>query len=439
MDDDVSGLAANDRAASPEATAKFKLLGSFDEVIGVFANYLQVVSFVVPALGAIVTAVEVLIDVLFHNTTLDDIKVKLDELIRFEHGFDQQVAMLAITDLLGPAEVDLADLKKFGAGSPYINVPAVITSTGVPEHELGAKDAYWIRPFFPELVYPADFWHDRELQPPTQGDGRGVSFVFDPRLALPAYCEAVSIRISARVLIDPTNFQADWGDEVDTSINDLGAWMARIADGLKERAAPSRREVFDLAADRQVYTSWSELTFGAVDIWDGTGIVSSYPVEIPFVPTTALGLLPAFFHSIEVLNLRISTGELRDPELSDVLRSMSTEVDDVYPILLVRRALGSRARLKALTLSRGLGHVWSMIQGLKRTRGRSDVEHVNRATAWSLREVHDLLGDVLADPDEGGQFVHVRAYDVARRLATLGGVSAERPLSLRGALRVGAV
>ena len=83
--------------------------------------------------------------------------------------------------------------------------------------------------------------------------------------------------------------------------------------------------------------------------------------------------------------------------------------------LYARLALANSARWKDVYIAVGLADLWDIINTTRALTSDSPQSGVNRGRWWSLREIHDLLGEAYRDPAE----TQIRGYSTIARLTWL--------------------
>src|SRR5262245_1910657 len=424
--------------------SKFELFGNIDDVIGVIANYAQALTFIgiVPA-GA--TLLSMIADAFFpggpsDRQVLDEINQKLDNLIRFEHGFQQHLDMLDIDQIVTKAEDRLETLLREGPDSPDVNRSETIQDTLDAANFLGNRD-FWERPFFQGEVFPHQlnqqnsvhvFWFGHTRQSLTPPADAGSGFVFDPTLALAAYMKAIQTRGCVLPIFHPADFHRVFEAEFSGRADVLTDRYNEMVSGLIAARAPIADEILhvdDLFQRVDVISEWRG-TFGVVDIFTGEGIVDLYPLDTLFPPVNDSGFQMPWdeFLSLVLKKPQVSADEKK------ILFDRVQAIQDAFPVLAARLALGSAARLKAVYIARGLHDAWNVIQKLKQLAGRTDIEQIDRQAVWSLREINAMLPPLSFDPGElvdPTQRVRLTIGQLAIKLANL---PTTEGLSLRSAL-----
>jgi hypothetical protein len=437
-------------SVSKEDGDKFTLFGNVDAVIGAIANYAQVLT-VVGIIPAGASVISLLKDAFFpggpsDREVLDSISEKLDALIRFEHGFQQHVDMLDIDQIVGKSSDRLETLFRVGTpDSPDVNRTETLQDTLDAANLLGNRD-FWTRPFFEEMVYPRGdlgganaahvFWFGetrQSLKPPVDPE---TGFVFDPRLAFPAYMKAIENRNCVLPMFHPGDFQIVFAKEFSNPTPDLVTGPGRtetltdryneMLGGLLTARIPTPEEILTIFTPfnqpAEILQTWAG-TFGVVDVFSGSALLDLYPIGTLFPPNW----------TFDVTVMTRSTPPLTDSEKSFLFATVQ-QIRDNYPVLQARLTLGALARKKALYIARGLHHAWEVIQKLKRLGGRTDIDEVDREAVWSLREINATLPPVSFDPGEfvdPTQRVRLTIGQLAIKLANL---STTEGLSLRSAL-----
>lgn len=366
---------------------------------------------------------------------LQDIAQKLNAALQFDHGEATVVEMRQIVTILTASRSRLQVLIELGVTDPQASTAAAFDDTLNTVNTL-ADQSFWVRPFFVELLF-ANNWFGKVMPPGIQDIGGGQSLVFDYRLTLPAFMEAIGIRLSVLALIRkdfPASFQA----EMTANANTLEKYRQRIMDGFVTGGLPPIDEIaytgglggsgfdnppFFVNPPRVPPTgensSWDFLsrTFGVVDSYEGFGAVDSWPLSE--FPNPATATIP----------------------LSDPSQTAHTAVAAQYSQFQIRHTLATQRRRMSVYVSSGLDSVWACVQHLRKLGG-VPVEILDLNTRWSLRALNTTLGSTFKDPSAPPEFVHVTARDTIRRLAMLGGLFTglsipglpKQPLSWRQAL-----
>jgi len=360
---------------------------------------------------------------------------RIDQLLHFTYDFEQAQADLTQMHEVTAAVVTCRSaLSSLIEETPPFSAAALdsLQTTTRTQVDLLESDPYWMRVFFSELLF-SDFWFG-VVQPP-HGDitplVSGKSYVFDYRLTLMGYANAVSTRTSAILLLLANNFidRQQAIDEVSRRADTLEKFMQRIVNGFVSARTPRFMDVSYL--DESIPSSppnpplwqsnWDILgfpgtinfpvqrPFGVISSHDGNGIEETYPATL--FPNTTVGPF----------------GLVGDPNFGT----------ETYYEFVARYQLGNRKRAKALYLQVGLDQAWIAVQDLRRLAGQSP-EVADPMQCWSMRDIYQDLGKAAVerndDPRASGPPLSM--VDIIRRLAVVGNVdnSHELAVSLRTAL-----
>jgi len=272
------------------------------------------------------------------------------------------------------------------------------------ELNLLESEPYWKRVFFGELEYE-DYWFGR-VEPPGEdivSSRPGRSFVFDYRLTLAGYLDAIWVRTSAIVLMLASDFLVREAAlaEIQSRATALENFYNRILRGFKKSRTPTFNDVVyqDIAppgfplpwlssAFDPVIPSPTPRPVGVVSALDGNGIVDSYPDEL--FPNRTLGPFGPFASPTEE-----------------------------YFEFATRYALGAIRRELVFYVKIGLDRAWTTIQDLRRISGQAP-EAFDKKLYWSLRDIGNVFGLIVVIPGEPSPPFSV--FEIVRRLAVVGKV-----------------
>jgi hypothetical protein len=190
-----------------------------------------------------------------------------------------------------------AQTREGSANSPSgatvgFQVGAVLFNSSLEVETLG-DISFYLRPFFPAAAY-SDPWSGR-IDPPAFPHSTGSSIVFDYRLTLPAYLEAIAIRITILTVLVPNFRESDRAELRDNMANRLEDLYERIRDGIVPLRKPTVQEiistrVFDAndAMLRRIEPSpWDkvERLYGAVERYSAVSVVDQYHSD-RFIPNS---------------------------------------------------------------------------------------------------------------------------------------------------------
>ncbi|MEX2693375.1 hypothetical protein [Rhizobium mongolense] len=238
--------------------------------------------------------------------------------------------------------------------------------------------SYWQRLFFPQLLYskwpepyPGRPWIPSV--PPILSDSVVGGLVFDHRLALPAYVEAITIRLTilAAVVKDPRVIARD---ELTRIVLNLESYLTRIRAGIVYVFVPPAN-IKDFSNIPQNFISvpnWIHggALLGAVEIYSAFDRVEPWPREFPVTgfPTR-------------------HTGTADDPQ---------------WTKFLVRWAVRSWVRWKQVFNEIGLGAVARIIVRLKTMAELEPATIAGPTGDYSIRELAQTLHDVGHNNQWGG-------------------------------------
>src|SRR5262249_6741039 len=221
-------------------------------------------------------------------------------------------------------------------------------------------------------------------------------------------------------IFHPTDFQKVFAGEFSDRANVLTDRYNEMVSGLIVARAPGADEILhvdDLFQRVELIFEWGG-TFGVVDIFTGDGIGDFYQWNTFSPPVNDLGFQMPWDEFVSVV--------LREPQVSPeekkILFDRVQAIQDAFPVLAARLALGSAARFKAMYIARGLHDAWDVIQKLKQLAGRTDIEEIDRNAVWSLREINAMLPPLSFDPGEfvdPTQRVRLTIGQLAIKLANL--------------------
>jgi len=197
-------------------------LRAAEATVGVLANITSIIG--IP--GAILS----LISAFQKDQTaerLQEIAQKLEAVLQFAHAEDAVRQMQQIVVALEAARSRLQTLLELGVNDPLASTPEAFFDALKSANTL-ADRAFWLRPFFDELVF-VNHWFGK-VNPPVEDLGGGRSVVFDYRLTLPAFVEAITIRLSVLALLR-TDFPAAFQRELVGFADTLEKFRKEIVDG----------------------------------------------------------------------------------------------------------------------------------------------------------------------------------------------------------------
>jgi len=227
--------------------------------------------------------------------------------------------------------------------------------------------AYWRRLFFPELLYSK--WPEPYPDggpwipnlPPILSDTIVAGLIFDHRLALPAYVEAITIRLTILAAV-VKDHRVVARDELTRIALNLELYLTRIRAGIVYVFVPpaNRNDFSNIPQNYMSVPNWIHggAQFGAVEIYSAFARVERWPQEFPITGfSTTFG----------------------DPQ---------------WTRFLVRWAVRSWVRWKQVFNEIGLGAVARIIIRLKTMAELEPVTIAGPTGDYSMRELAQELHDV---------------------------------------------
>jgi hypothetical protein len=321
---------------------------------------------VIAGIETIVSAANVVLDLIDQS---DGAKRDVDELIRefiAVTASSESVALMREVGLqIEDARTQASVVRSFLPGD--INSESqrgdVLNNSERVVRTLG-NSSFWLRPYFTEGVY-SDAWDQVRvpwapvLQPDPMELATEAKVVFDWRLTLPAYLEAIVIRLLIlSALVD--NYRVRHRAELLEMAERLQDIHDQISTGIKLHRAP---EAYELQGTLATPPTWSlsRLTrlFGAVEVYSTANCITPYP---------------------------------QDPDIDAPRFDGQPISGEGYARFLVRHKLKSLRRWKSLYNDLGLAAIYSLIGHLRRLANHPSAS--NNAGAWSIREVNSAVTNI---------------------------------------------
>jgi hypothetical protein len=293
---------------------------------------------------------------------------------------------------------------------------AVLNDTDRVVRTLG-NIGFWLRPFFQDAVY-FDEWSNF-LTPPRQSPAE----VFDYRLTLPAFLEAIMIRLAVLVVLVP-NFRESHKAELSEMASRLEGFFNTIRDGITNIPTPHpfpAQDIFyreALASGEPLRTQiipsrWDVggRLYGAVERYSAVAVVDQYPTDRFPNAQEALFIgadVQAFFPS----------------------HSQKVPSSEVFNRFLVQHAMGTLARRQAVYRVVGLPAVKTALNLLKDLAGEPRPQPGPDGN-WSLREVDNTVATILlGKPSTSEPHTPIHVFPMLSLLMPFGGT----PRTVRQAL-----
>lgn len=409
---------------------KTKFLGDIDEVVGLIANYTQVIgtvlSFIVPY-GQFITLLQKMVFGSSGDGRDSPDKQVLDNLEK--QGKDELNALGIIdsrlTDLHdGIIQLDSAvELHiKYGPNSatpnPTLDIDpqyiSLLSLTLVKELEIndGIMDVYWYRPFLVNWMFRPQpdkkgFWWLAELGPLKGGTPQcctwqvaalpgsqdwalypkidekhydGFKTVFAAQLALPTYLKALQLFLTIHSLLgeEPSKTASIFHDDLINWASSLESRYETVVGGIFKTDVPDANSIsFVIKYPQKMMDT---LSYGVIDVY---GIYED-PV---YPPSKAASHIIDFFPSESI-------GRLRD--ILEPINAWNPENDQwyqksVYAWYKDRATLMLKARCKAIYLLRGYDKAWSVLQNLRVITKQQDHKFNDTNKNWSARDLFSTL------------------------------------------------
>ena len=324
----------------------FELLGAADDVVGVFANYMQFLG--IPGIGQIISdALKKKDPISEQLQVLQSLSARIDDLINLAGATEAEVKMASLLGFSVPVNSDEEVILTEGANGPRVD-PSRFFTDALNLVNACANDFYWYRPLVIQRVFtPQDMggligyaWYGAYSSPdppyriiPPQDSTRieGFRSVFDPQLALVSFVVAIKSFLVIAHELDPAGFRAFLDPAQPHSYN---AKLREIADQLQSfiEGRPNARQDTLLAGliesripNAQEVRDWVRAVGGGhVGFeWNGLyGVMDLYGVYS--VPITAPSSLPS--HRIDVF----PTDGIVDV-ISEVLHNDAFFYNFIYP------------------------------------------------------------------------------------------------------------
>jgi hypothetical protein len=360
----------------------------------------------ISAIGTVVVAAVAVLSFLFGKS--DELTDKVEQLladlkilIGGQQAEDQILQMQAVGLQLEDARTQLLTLRE---DDPTLKsqIGIVLNNSFQVVNKLG-NIAFWQRPFFQTAVY-SDSWSGF-LSPPLVPLPAGSAAVFDYRLTLPAYLEAIVIRLVILSALVP-NFRQSrrFLPELRKMAERLEGFYITIRDGIIEIPSPGPfpgqpvfyREVVDFIPEtlhddqhipakietRIVPSLWDSRgrPYGAVERYSAVAVIDQYPTDHFPTAQDALLIDPVAERAMETGDIPFQSG--RFPSIES------------YQRFLLRHAIGTLARRKAVYRVVGLPALKTIVNLLKDLASEPRLPTLPDGD-WSLREIDNTIATIL--------------------------------------------
>jgi hypothetical protein len=391
------------------------LLKGVNNVVGVLANWFQVVTTLVPLIeNALSNSPDM-------GTQLTQIENGVQAIERAQFAEDAKQDRRDFNSLLTAASNDLNNLLLWGKNNPMIEPSRYFSDAQNAAYAFQNPSTYWFRPYFEDIAFFAPGFPNNG-NPPVSSVGGGL-FVYDPILAFPAFAAAISV-FTQMVTI----FHEDTNDAL--LVQPFFTDLADILEREYDRATAGMVTVPIPTIDQLNYLAVAGSAF------DGTSILSIWGTRVeltdaPWVGEVGVADVYAAFSrgfgppgydsamrgvSMEWVYPTINLGNIIDvyPTNGTLLQyfqpagSYSPQQQvNAYRWFRLRMRLGNLARFKALYLAKSYDQVWLLVQQLRRLSGgqpgspnalygqlpAKPVETSDRNAHWSLVELDAIIGE----------------------------------------------
>jgi hypothetical protein len=284
---DIFHLSDEEKQALQTATS---IIGSVSSVWGTVSGTVNTAKSVLTTLGVLSTGNQA-DQVAEMRHYIDLLKLAFDGAVA---ALDKEKSMRDVADQLESARTQLDNLSEFApedASTVGIDPtwdglrPFVLNNSLQAVNTLG-DPAYWRRVYFPELVYQKWPPHRLNPEPVVDSDSSVPSgLVFDYRLTLPAYLEAISIRLTILVAV-VKNYQSKAIPELTNMVNTLEGYFKQIRQSIWWVMAPPSDAVDSSDNPAGGVPTWlaNGALVGAVEIYSACDRVAPWPQnEFPLV------------------------------------------------------------------------------------------------------------------------------------------------------------
>jgi hypothetical protein len=256
----------------------------------------SIVSSVASVWGSINSAKSVLttLGVLDHEADpIATLRAHIDQLIHDFHGvaaaLDREQSMRAVADQLSSARTQLLNLTElappdasaFGVDPTWDGIRPLVLSESLQAVVTLGDPAYWQRVFIPELTYQWGLDQIPYALPEVSGaSGVPSGLVYDYRLTMPAYLEAIAIRLTI-VVATVKNYHTAMMPELNLMITTLESNFKKIRGSIWPVMFAPTLFSDSLENPFNGVGSWTEAgaLVGAVEIYSALNISSPWPMN----------------------------------------------------------------------------------------------------------------------------------------------------------------
>jgi hypothetical protein len=357
-------------------------LGAADAVVSVISNY-----------GTVVVAITALVLILAKTDEIDNavkqLEAHFDAVLSAE---DRVLQMRDVAKQLNPARAQLDPIRQLSPGQSLTDAQRAIMDSTTDQVARTLGDiSFWQRPFFPELVYNYDYhdhWSGYLSPDPSLRPG---SLVFDYRLTLPAYMEAIVIRLIVMLALEGKFTPAHRSE------------TAEIAGRLEGYYNTIRAAIVKIRQPALTDIEYRALPPASLDSsnWDVDGDVVNHQIGRRYGAVEKYSA----YNSIDHWSAQ------------SFPTSQGPWTDAMVRLFYARLGLGALARWKKVYAAIGLPAVRSSLVKLKALAGEPSPVRSDPSSGWSLREVDNLLATtILNQPTTGSPATPISAVHLLRMI-----------------------
>lgn len=404
-------IGANKQFRDAVGTAE-KIIGPLSKMIGPYAEAYGAAKSALATFGLIKAEADQITELHQEIKELRDlVNAKFAEVLRAiaKQGDEQRIRDVE-TQLAG-ARTALNLLLEFPPDNPEFEkrkLPA--DSQSLTALMTLLEPSYWERPYYQPWVY-VGAWAGM-LPPHTKPEPTG-ELVFEYRHTLPAYLEALALRITIAGLIglNYANHQPPFKkiaaflfDKYDT-----------IFQGIVSLRPPNENEIAPYYSEgtqpfmtTKYYRQeaiWSGREYGAVETYSATSCTDMFPQyfvpELPKAPEPIkIGEAPWEIQNPEQFKIKQEMQRQYNLKLQQFTQAMETyksNVKAIHRYLMPRLALQTLRKRKQVYAVVGLPALWRIINHLRVLAGDEPLGLCD-LSAWSLREFDDVIRQATGAP-----------------------------------------
>jgi hypothetical protein len=401
------------------------LLTGINAAVGTLANWFQVATTLIPSIEQALSSQP---DV---SQLLGAIQEDVGQILSSVPALAAQDKMLTInTAIINPARNILDDLLSLPLNSPenpinnpqsnFLQVQNSATSF-IEDADNPILNGFWTRPYIDDYTID-DAWFPSSGKPNPLGDpADAANFVYDPRLPLIAFCEAISIFVCTAAI-----FQVDARSFITDMVTSLTAHYEKAVAGLIAVPIPSV-DASIIPAFLGAITPPGVLAM-EIQAWHGEiGVVDIYsPFSGPFSVSSGgyQSPVPDGFYFIPTATAGAIIATCPTDVMAGIENQLPLIIQNYYRWFRIRMRLGNLARLKALYVIKGYSQVWSLIQKLRALSsgipgtplyGSAPAppppEVTDRRAHWRLSELDPIIAELNDTGNLLGYYWEVYMYE----------------------------